>query len=152
MRRFLFRRFLLGQVLATLVTMAIFLVVFATFAVWQKPLESRVAAMAIASAGVYATILILRLLVKSREWDHPLDVAFAAAVCGTVAMMEWWGAVLAIIAVSSWSVVVSVRSLRYLVAGDLQWSWERPYVLLWGQFLATLMLLVGLGTEGILFF
>ena len=73
-------RFVLGQIVVTLVTAAIFLAVFSAFDVWGKPLDARIAAMAVATGLRYLMILFNRLIVKNREMDRHQDVTLAAAV------------------------------------------------------------------------
>ena len=141
------RRFILGQIVASLAAVAIFLGSFAIFDVWQKSLEAKVAAMAIASGGLLIAIFLFRLLVKNREWDWPVDVAFAAAACAMVTLMGLAGALVAMIAISAGSIIVSIRALKDFAAGDRKWSWQSPAYLLWGQFLAIFVFLLWLGVR-----
>lgn len=136
------RRLFLGQVITTLAIAAIFLAVFTVLDEWRKPLDSRIAAMALATGGLYAAIILFRLLVKNREWDRSLDVAFAAAVCATLLPMAWLGTVIAVLGMSVASLAVMFRSLKDMPPGDMRWSWQRPYVLLWVQFQYTWVLLL----------
>ena len=138
-------RFVLGQVVATLVTGAIFLGSFAIFGAWQKSPDARIAAMAIATGVFYAAIILFRFFAKNREWDWPLDIAFAAAVVATVLPMAWWLAAVAILAVSAGSIIVGARALKSLRSGDRRWSRVHTDYLLWGQFLTTLAFLLWLG-------
>lgn len=137
------RRFVLGQVVATLAVLVSVLGSFAIFDVWQKSLEARVAAMAIALFFVvYPAIILFRLLMKRRLWDSPTDVAFMAAACVTIMLMGPWGAVLMILAVSVGSLVVAARSLKSLPPKDMRWSWQHPDTLLWVQFMTTFTFLL----------
>jgi len=138
-------RFVLGQVVATLVTGAIFLGSFAIFGAWQKSPDARIAAMAIATGVFYAAIILFRFFAKNREWDWPLDIAFAAAVVATVLPMAWWLAAVAILAVSAGSIIVGARALKSLRSGDRRWSRVHTDYLLWGQFLTILSFLLWLG-------
>jgi len=131
------RRFFLGQVLATLAAAAIVGAVFAVSGAGQKPLDSRIAAMAISSGGLYIAIIIFRFFVKNREWDRLLDVVFFAVVAATVSLMAWWMAVAVSLAISAWSIAVGFRILKLHRAGDRRRSWENPDYMLWIQFLAT---------------
>ncbi|OGC44623.1 hypothetical protein A2V54_00455 [candidate division WWE3 bacterium RBG_19FT_COMBO_53_11] len=138
-------RFVLGQVVATLVTGAIFLGSFAIFGAWQKSPDARIAAMAIATGVFYAVIILFRLFVKNREWDRQLDTAFAAAASVTVLLMVWWLAVVAILFISVRSIVLGIRALNSVNSGDHRWSRVHTDYLLWGQFLTTLAFLLWLG-------
>ncbi|MEX2053597.1 MAG: hypothetical protein WD940_01105 [Patescibacteria group bacterium] len=143
------RRFFLGQVLATIAVAVMVLLAFTVFGVWQKPLEARIAAMGIALLfGGYPSIILFRLLVHQRDWDRPLDVAFAAAVLALIAMTGLGGAILGISIVSVVSLVVGARALKSFQSGDRRWSWQHPEYLLWGQFLATLALIFLIFVQG----
>ncbi|MEX1068432.1 MAG: hypothetical protein WED08_01355 [Patescibacteria group bacterium] len=143
------RRFFLGQVLATIAVAVMVLLAFTVFGVWQKPLEARIAAMGIALLfGGYPSIILFRLLVHQRDWDRPLDVAFAAMVLATIAPMGVLGGGLAMLAVMVGSLIVGARALKSFQSGDRRWSWQHPEYLLWGQFLATLALIFLIFVQG----
>src|SRR3972149_9066712 len=128
------RRLILSQVVATLVTVAIFLGAFTIFDVWQKSLDARVAAMSITFIVGYAVIILFRLLVRAGDWDRPIDVAFTAAAVAIIALMGGRGVILPILAISVWIVGMVVE--------DRKWLWRHPNVLkFWMQFLLTLGLL-----------
>ena len=121
------RRLVLGQVVATLLTVALFLGVFSVFGVWGKSLDARISAMAIVSGGLYVLILFFRvLIVENREWDRPLDVAFTAAAFATVALLGRDGALLAALVLAVWTIAVFVKGWRGMAAEDQRSGWQRP--------------------------
>ena len=138
------RRFVFSQVVATLVTVAIFLGVFTILDVWQKSLDARVAAMSLTFIVVYAAIILFRMLAWVRDWDRPIDVAFSAAVVATIALMGWWGAIFAMLVILAWSLTVFIEGWKEAAAGNRRLFWYRFYVLPWAQFLVTWILLFGL--------
>jgi len=141
------RKLILGGIVATLAAWAIFLVPFAVFGLWQKPLESRIAAMAISSFVLYGTVLLFRFFIARRDWDRPADVAVVAAFTATIALMGWWGSLVALLAASVWGLAWGIRSVKEFLAGDRRWSWERSYLLTWGQFIITSVFLFWLGSR-----
>jgi hypothetical protein len=140
------RRSILGEVVATLVAWAIFLVPFAVFGLWRKPLESRIAAMAISSFILYGTVLLFRIFITRRDWDRPADVVVVAAFAATITLMGWWGTLVALLTISVWGLAWGIRSVKQFLANNRRWSWERLYFLTWGQFIITFVFLFWLGS------
>jgi len=139
------RRFVLGQIVASLAVAAISLASFAIFDVWEKFSSARIAAMGIALLfAVYPAIILFRLLVRRRDWDGPTETAFAAGAAAVIAMTGLLGGILVVLTVSVWSVAEAVRTLNEFFADDRRWFWQRPHSLLWAQFLTTTVFLVWL--------
>ena len=139
------RRFVLGQIATTLVTAAIFIAVFSAFGVWEKPLDARIAAMVLTCGALYAGIFLLRIIVKNREWDQPMDVAFVAAVLAFIGMMEPLGKFVALLAAGVWGIAVFIRLWRDELSQNRQWARQNRDILLWFQFLVIWNFLIWLG-------
>lgn len=102
----------MSQVAASLAVVAISLASFAIFDVWEKSPDARVAAMVIALPITYPVIILYRMVIRRRDWDLQIDIAFIAGVLAVIALVGLVGPVLVILTISIWGTIAIIRYLK----------------------------------------